>query len=212
MAPPYASRDEFLAVASLDSQAKLTHDPLRQVLVGTGDGTATKFPTPFVRTTTFKGFVAGVPVTPDPTVSRGTGTGSCDEVVFAAAPTLGAAVTITADSSAANAEVLDRALQRGADTINGYLHALLPITDPALLDSLRAKNCTVSLFSLRGRRNLDVVDPLEMEWKAAMRWLELVAEGKIPVSSGSSSTAAVGEFVSGGFTPVYSDPDEEISL
>ena len=84
------------------------------------------------------------------------------------------------------------------------------MTDAALLESLRGKAVILARVRLRGRRNLDVVDPVELEWKAAIRWLEMVAEGKIPVSSGA--TAGGGEFLSGSFGQVFSDPDREISL
>ena len=109
-----------------------------------------------------------------------------------------------------NLDVLDSVLASVSAQIDGYLHAVLPVTDAALLESLRGKAVILARVRLRGRRNLDVVDPVELEWKAAIRWLEMVAEGKIPVSSGA--TAGGGEFLSGSFGQVFSDPDREISL
>lgn len=207
----YATRADLLAALSQDSQAKLSTDTSRRWTVGSGDGVETTFTTPFLEATSLKVYVDGALVTDlAPTLSRGTGTDKRDQVVFATAPAGGAVIAVSADGSAINLDVLDSVLASVSAQIDGYLHAVLPVTDAALLESLRGKAVILARVRLRGRRNLDVVDPVELEWKAAIRWLEMVAEGKIPVSSGA--TAGGGEFLSGSFGQVFSDPDREISL
>jgi len=207
----YATRADLLAALSQDSQAKLSTDTSRRWTVGSGDGVETTFTTPFLEATSLKVYVDVALVTDlAPTLSRGTGTDKRDQVVFATAPAGGAVIAVSADGSAINLDVLDSVLASVSAQIDGYLHAVLPVTDAALLESLRGKAVILARVRLRGRRNLDVVDPVELEWKAAIRWLEMVAEGKIPVSSGA--TAGGGEFLSGSFGQVFSDPDREISL
>ncbi|MFA6031117.1 MAG: phage protein Gp36 family protein [Elusimicrobiota bacterium] len=212
----YTTRARLLAAISQDSQAKLSTDPSRRWVVGTGDGTTTTFTTPFLEVTTFKVYVDGTLLTASiPTLSRGTGTDSRDRIVFATAPTAGQVVSVSADASAINADVLDAAIVSVSGFMEGYLYAILPVTDTALLASLDDKAIIFVKVRLRGRRNLDVVDPIEMEWKAAVRWLELVAEGKIPISQGTPETTldgSAGEFVYGSFAQVFSDPDEGTSL
>lgn len=203
----YATRADLLAALSQDSQAKLSTDPSRRWVCGTGDGIATTFTTPFLEITTFKVYVDGTLLTASiPTLSRGTGADSRDRIVFATAPPAGQVVSVSADASAINVDVLDSVLASVSAMIDGYLHAILPVTDTALLASLKAKAILFAKVTLRGRRNLDVVDPIEMEWKAAVRWLELVAEGKIPISQGSVEAepdGSDGDYAYGSFEPVF---------
>lgn len=210
----YATRADLLAALSQDSQAKLTTDTTRRFVVGTGDGLETTFTTPFLEVTSIKGYVDGTQVTsPAPTLSRGTGTDGRDEIVFSAAPALGTIVSVTVDAGAINADVLDAVLVAVSAEFDGYLISALPISNTALLASLKAKAIVFAKIKLRGRRNLDVVDPVEMEYRAAVRWFEAVANGKIPLpSSSASASSGEGVYVYGGHTAVYSDPDEEISL
>lgn len=211
----YATRSDLLSALSLDSQAKLSNDPLRRWNIGIGDGVTDRFVTPFIETTTFAGYVDGVLVTPAPDVSTGTGSALRDEAVFDTAPASSTVVAVTADRDAINADVIDRALLSATETINGYLHALLPVTDAYLLESLRGKSVLLAQMRLRSRRSLDVVDPLELEWKAAVKWLELVAAGKIPITSGTVDTTPDGDegsFAFGGFGQAFSDPEDETSL
>lgn len=203
----YATRSDLLSALSLDSQAKLTNDPLRRWNIGVGDGVTRRWVTPFIETTAFKGYVNAVAVTPDPTVSTGSGSSSRDEVLFSAAPDLNAVVAVTADKDAINADIIDRALLAATETINSYLHAILPVTDANLLGALRGKAVLLAQMRLRSRRNLDVVDPLEMEWKAAVRWLEGIAKGDIVVAPGAVDAASggdEGDFAYGSFDPVFS--------
>jgi phage gp36-like protein len=207
----YATRADLLAALSHDSQAKLSTDPSRRWTVGSGDGAETTFTTPFLEATALKVYIDGTLLTDGaPALSRGTGAEGRDQIVFAEAPADGDVIAVSADAAAINVDVLDSVLASVSSQIDGYLHAVLPVTDPALLESLRGKAVLLARVRLRGRRNLDVVDPVELEWKAAIRWLEMVAEGKIPLSSGA--TTGGGEFLSGSFSAVYSDPDGEISL
>lgn len=176
----YAGRSDMLSSLSLDSLARLTNDPLRRSAVGVGDGSARRFVTPFIETTSFKGYVSGVEVTPAPTLSRASGSSGRDEVVFDAAPALNAVVAVTADKDALNADVIDRALLWATQEIESYLHAYrLPITDEVALGILRGKAVVLAQMRLRGRRSLDVADPLDLEWKAVIRWLEAVGRGVI---------------------------------
>lgn len=210
----YASRADLLAALSQDSQAKLTTDTSRRWVVGTGDGTDTTFDTPFVEVTSIKGYLDGTQVTsPAPILSRGTGTGGRDQIVFEAAPAAGKVASVSVDASAINADVLDAVLTAVSAEFDGYLISALPISDAALLASLKAKAIIFAKIKLRGRRNLDVVDPVEMEYRAAVRWLEAVAEGKIPLPSPSTSVSSEeGAYVYGSHEAVFSDPDEGISL
>jgi phage gp36-like protein len=210
----YATRADLLSALSYDSQAKLTTDITRKWTVGTGDGVETTFDTPFIEVTSIKGYLDGTQVTsPAPTLSRGTGTGGRDQIVFGSAPALGKVVSVTVDASAINADVLDAVLASVSADFDGYLISALPISDATLLASLEAKAILFARVRLRGRRNLDVVDPIEMEYRAAVRWLEAVAEGKIPLPSPSTSgSSEEGAYVYGSHASVFSDPDEEISL
>lgn len=214
MAAPYATRADLLAALSQDSQAKLTTDTTRRFVVGTGDGVETTFTTPFLEVTSIKGYVDATQVTtPAPTLSRGTGTDGRDEIVFSSAPAAGTTVSVTVDAGAINADVLDTVLVAVSAEFDGYLISALPVSDTALLASLKAKAIVFAKIKLRGRRNLDVVDPVEMEYRAAVRWLEAVAEGKILLPSpATSGTSDEGVYVYGGHAAVFSDPDEEISL
>lgn len=210
----YATRADLLAALSQDSQAKLTTDTTRRFVVGTGDGAETTFTTPFLEITSIKGYVDGTQVTtPAPTLSRGTGTDGHDEIVFSAAPGAGTTVSVTVDAGAINADVLDAVLVSVSGTMAKYLSGV----DPAILaehaESLKAMAVLFAQKRLRGRRNLDVVDPIEAECREAERWLLAVAEGKIILSLPSiSGSTDEGTYVYGGHTAVYSDPDEEISL
>lgn len=204
----YATRSDLLSAVSLDSQAKQTNDPSRRWNIGVGDGVTRRWVTPFIETTTFTGYVNGLAVTPSPSVSTGSGSSSRDEAVFSAAPSLNAVVAVTADKDAINADIVDRALLAGAEMINTYLHAILPVTDPNLLGVLRDKNVLFARVRLRGRRNLDVVDPVEMEYRTAVRWLEGVAKGDIVLWTGQGAPEDEAEALSGSEPPVFGPPND----
>ena len=120
---------------------------------------------------------------------------------------------MTVDAGAKNADVLDAVCASVSSFLSGYVHAYEPISDAAILAALKDKGLLVATVRFRGRRNLDVVDPIEMEYRAAVRWLEGVAEGKIPLpSSSASASSGEGVYVYGSHAAVFSDPDEEISL
>lgn len=97
--------------------------------------------------------------TPAPTLSRGTGTDGRDEIVFSAAPGAGTTVSVTVDAGAINLNVLDGVLAAVSAEIDGYLQAYLPVTKTGLLATLKGKAVLLAKVKLRGRRNLDVVDP-----------------------------------------------------
>ncbi len=198
----YASRADLLAILRVDSQAKLSTDPLRRWVVGVGDGLTRTFVTPFVETTTIKGYVDGTEqlptvegdiTTPAVTLSRGT---DRDSIVFTTAPGSGTTVGVTADAAAINADVIDQALTHASDAIGGYFPAGVPTN---LLTRVRRIAAVRAAVMLRGGRNLDLSDPLAMEWKADTAFLEKVAEGKIPVSSSTGG----GAFVGGSDTAVF---------
>lgn len=209
----YATRADLLAALSHDSQAKLSTDPSRREVCGTGDGVKTTFTTPFIETTTAKVYVDGVAVTTGWTLSRGTGTDSRDEIVFSPAPAAGKVVSVSADAAAINLNVLDAVLKSVSGTMAKYLSGV----DPAILsehaESLKAMAILFAQKRLRGRRNLDIVDPIESECREAERWLLAVAEGKILLQSPAASVSSDdGAYVFGSHTAVFSDPDEGISL
>lgn len=208
----YATREDLRAALRRDSLAKLSVDPSVPEVVGTGTGALTTFTTPFEATTTARVFVNGTEATTGWALSRATGTDGRDQVVFVAAPALGAVVTVSADAAAVHADDLDAVLASVSADIEGYLQPYLPVSDATLLATLKAKTILGARIRLRGRRNLDVVDPLEQEWRAAVRWLELVAEGKIPLPSPTSTSDEDGPYVYGSHGAVFSDPDEETSL
>lgn len=210
----YLTRADLLAALSHDSQAKLTTDTARRWVVGVGDGSQTTFDTPFIEVTSIKGYVDGTQMTtPAPTLSRGTGAGERDQIVFSTAPAPGTTVSVTVDAGAKNADVLDAVCASVSSFLSGYVHAYEPISDAAILAALKDKGLLVATVRFRGRRNLDVVDPIEMEYRAAVRWLEAVAEGKIPLPSPAASVSSEASvYVYGSHAAVFSDPDEEISL
>ncbi len=203
----YATRADLLAALSQDSQAKLSTDPSRRWVVGTGDGIATTFTTPFLEITTFKVYVDGTLLTASiPTLSRGTGTDGRDRIVFATAPTAGQVVSVSADASAINADVLDAVLASVSASIDKYLNGVGTITGATLLASLKAMAVLFAQKRLRGRRSLDAVDPIEAECREAERWLLAVAEGKIPISQGSVEAepdGSDGDYAYGSFEPVF---------
>jgi phage gp36-like protein len=212
----YATRADLLAALSYDSQAKLSTDPSRRHVVGTGDAVETTFDTPFVEITTYKVYVDGTLLTTSiPTLLRGTGTDGRDQIVFGSAPSAGKIVAVSADSAAINCDVLDAVLASVSSVIDGYLGAaLLPITNADLLATLKGKAVLLAQMRLRSRRSLDVIDPLELEWKAAVKWLESVGKGEIPIVSSTVEAdpdGSTGDFAYGSFEQVFSDPDEGIS-
>jgi phage gp36-like protein len=206
---PYFSRSDLLAAISQDSQAKLSTDPSRVWPVGTGDGLKTTFDTPFLEATTLKAFVDGEEVTsPAPTLSRGTGTGGRDQVVFGTAPAEGAVVAVSADAKAINADVLDAVATAVSSDMDGYLHAYLPISDAALRATLKYKGILLAKMRLRGRRNVDVVDAFELEWKAAVRWFEDVAKGAIVLNLSEKDPELEAEDLFGSEPPVFGPPND----
>ncbi len=209
MAAPYATRADLLAALSQDSQARLTTDTTRRFVVGSGDGLETTFTTPFLEVTSIKGYVDGTQVTtPAPTLSRGTGTDGRDEIVFSAAPAGGTTVSVTVDAGAINADVLDAVLVAVSAEIDGYLHAYLPVTDAALLATLKGKAVLLAKVRLRGRRNLDVVDPVELEYRTAVRWLEGVGKGDIVLHLSDTDPEIEAEGLSGSEPPVFGPPND----
>lgn len=203
----YATRADLRAACRKDSLAKLTVDPNATEVIGTGDGAETTFSTPFEAVTTAKVYADGVAVASGWSLSRATGTDNRDRIAFAIAPAAGVVISASADAAAIHADDLDAVLESVSAEMDSYLHALLPVTDATLLASLKGKAVILARMRLRGRRNLDVVDPIEMEWKATMRWLELVAEGKIPISQGAPDAApdgSDGDYAYGSFAPVFS--------
>lgn len=202
----YAARSDLRAACRKDSLAKLTVDPTVTEVIGTGDGTETTFGTPFESVTTAKVFVNGSAVLTGWSLSRATGTDNRDEIVFTVPPASGAVISASADAAAIHADDCDSVLASVSADIEGYLHAYLPITDAALLASLKQKTVLFSRVRFRGRRNLDVVDPVEMEYRAAIRWLEGVAKGDIPISQGSADAepdGTDGDYAYGSFAPVF---------
>ncbi len=190
----YATRADLLAVLRIDSQAKLTTDPTRRWVVGSGDGATARFLTPFAEAGSMKGYVNGVEATSS--LSRATGAGGRDEVLFAVVPVYGAVLAVTVDAGAINADVVDQALIHASDAIGGYFPTGVP---DGLLARVRRIVAVRAAVLLRGGRNLDLSDPLAMEWKADTAFLEKVAEGKIPVAGSGDS----GSFVGGSDTPVF---------
>lgn len=209
MAAPYATRADLLAALSQDSQAKLTTDTTRRFVVGSGDGLETTFTTPFVEVTSIKGFVDGTQVTtPAPTLSRGTGTDGRDEIVFSAAPASGTAVSVTVDAGAINAYVLDAVLTSVSGTISKHLSGVDPAIVSEHAESLRAMAVLFAQKRLRGRRNLDVVDPIEAECRENERWLLAVAKGDIVLHLGAADPEIEAEGLSGSEPPVFGPPND----
>jgi phage gp36-like protein len=209
--PTYFSRADLLAALSHDSQAKLTTDTARRWVVGTGDGVRTTWNTPFVEVTSIKGYLNGDVVTaPAPTLSRGTGTGERDQIILGAPPPVGTVVSVTVDAGAKNADVLDKVCASVSSFLSGYVRANEPISDTGLLETLKDKGLLVATVRLRGRRNLDVVDPVEMEYRAAIRWLEDVARGDIVLnlSESDSELEAEAEALTGSEPAVFGPPND----
>ena len=206
----YANRTALRAACRKDSLAKLTVDPTVTEVIGTGNGTETTFQTPFESVTTAKVYVNGLAVTTGWALSRATGTDNRDEIEFTAPPALGAVISASADAAAIHADDCDAVLASVSADIEGYLHAYLPITDAALLASLGQKTVLLSRVRLRGRRNLDVVDPVEMEYRAAVRWLEDVAKGAIVLNLNESAPEVEAEGLSGSEPPLYGPPNDPL--
>ncbi len=177
-------------------------------VIGTGDGTETTFQTPFESVTMAKVYVNGSAVTTGWALSRATGTDNRDEIVFTAPPALGAVISASADAAAIHADDCDAVLASVSADIEGYLHAYLPITDAALLASLRQKTVLLSRVRFRGRRNLDVVDPVEMEYRAAVKWLEGVAKGDIVLNLTASDPEIDAEGLFGSEPVVFGPPND----
>ena len=190
----YATRADLLAVLRVDSQAKLTTDPTRKWVVGIGDGATVRFVTPFAEASSVSGFVNGSAATA--TLSRATGTRGRDEVSFSPAPASGAIVTVTVDAGAINADVVDQALTHASDAVAGYFTSGVPAN---LLTRVKRIVVVRAAVLLRGGRNLDLSDPLAMEWKADTSFLEKIAEGKIAVETSTGT----GAFVGGSSTAVF---------
>lgn len=205
---PYFSRSDLLAAISQDSQAKLSTDPSRVWPIGTGDAAEKTFTTPFLETTTLKVYVAGAEVTAGWTLSRGTGTDDRDQVVFGTAPADGAVVAVSADAKAINAEVLDAVAAAVSADMDGYLHAYLPISDAALRATLKYKGILLAKMRLRGRRNVDVVDAFELEWKAAMDWFKSVAKGDIVLNLSANDPELEAEGLFGSEPAVFGPPND----
>lgn len=210
----YATRADLRAACRKDSLAKLTVDPTATEVIGTGDGTETTFGTPFESVTTAKVYVNGTAVTTGWALSRATGTDNRDEIVFTVPPASGAVISASADAAAIHADDLDAILAGISAEIDGYLgNAYRPVSDTSLLATLKQRAVLLARVRLRGRRNLDVVDPVEMEYRAAIRWFEGISSGKIPLPAASgSSSADEGSYIYGSHAQVFSDPDEGTSL
>lgn len=205
----YFSRADLLAAISQDSQAKLSTDPSRVWPIGTGDGVNATFDTPFLEATTLRVLVDGVEATsPAPTLSRGTGAEGRDQVIFGTAPADGAVVAVSADAKAINADVLDAVATAVSSDMDGYLHAYLPISDAALLATLKYKGVLLAKMRLRGRRNVDVVDAFELEWKAAVRWFEDVAKGAIVLNLSAQDPELEAEGLFGSEPALFGPPND----
>ena len=164
---------------------------------------------PFLEITTLKAFVDGEEVSsPAPTLSRGTGTDGRDQVTFATAPVDRAVIAVSADAKAINADVLDAIAAAVSADMDGYLHAYLPISDPALLATLKYKGVLLAKMRARGRRNVDVVDAFELEWKAAVRWFEDVAKGAIVLNLSTEDPEADADGLVGSEPPVFGPPND----
>ena len=169
----YATRAALISALSQDAQAQLSNDPLRRWPLGNADGVAVRFETPFAETTALKVFVAGEEVANGWALSSGTGTDGADEVVFDVAPAAGM-VSASADKRAINLAVIDGALRGASATIARYVPDNLSTEDLALLEPICI---TLAKVALRGRRELQVYEALDLEYKTALRWLEGVKRG-----------------------------------
>ena len=147
------SRAAIISAISLPSQGKLTTEPTKAIVVGTGDGVATDFETPFIYSTALKGFVNDV--TAPLTLIRGRG--ELDYAKFTTAPASGTTVTVSADSEAINTIVLDMALEdadriiRGAAQSGGYQWPL----NSGSADVARPYASGLVKWLLRSRRGIE---------------------------------------------------------
>lgn len=115
------SRDELISELSLTAQGRLTTEPTKPVVVGTGNGSDKTFPTPFLRSTTLRGYVNDVLSTS--TMSRATGTGGTDQITFSSAPGSSTIVTVAADALAINIDVMDAAIEKAESVVGGAVQS-----------------------------------------------------------------------------------------
>ncbi len=180
----YATRADLLAVLRVDSQAKLTTDPTRRWVVGTGDGTTRGVATPFVETTMVVGYVNDSTVVAS--VSR---SAERDWVAFATAPALGTVVAVTVDAGAVNADVIDGALTHASNVISGSFLDGAPAGSEAVL---KAHAVNLSLVFLRQLRNLEVTDAMLVQLKMDDDLRKDLRRKSIPVAATSSTGVVMG--------------------
>ncbi len=195
------SRASLIVGLPRDAQAQLTNDPLRPRALGNADGVKDRFLTPFLQATTVKVYVNAVLTETGWTLSSGTGTEGADEIVFDPILSSGA-ISATADNRSIDAEVLDAVRRAVSSDVARYLPTGTGITDPWLLAVLEPIAIDFAKLRLRGRKENDVPDALDILVKAHIRWLEKIMGPTplLPVSPSGSSDSP-------GEIRVYSEPE-----
>ncbi|MEO7921674.1 MAG: phage protein Gp36 family protein [Thermoanaerobaculia bacterium] len=183
------------------SQSRLTHDPATYLSVGIGNGVKTTFDTPFVESRTLAAEVDGVTV-PGITLSRGTGSGGVDRVVFAVAPAAGAGVNVTADEDAINLTELEAALADASDYLDGLLcgRYIVPITSDAALRIIRIHCILLTKWFLAQRRGIGGSYPeYEKDAEASIKYITDAGQGDAALPADTTRVGSPAPSASSGF-------------
>jgi phage gp36-like protein len=175
----YCTRSDVLAILSQDSEARLTTDAKRAVILPVqGDGLSTVFSTPFVGATTITATVAGVPT--GLTLLPNAGPDGVDQIAFAVPPDVGAVIAVKGDTNAIDTSIVDRAIADACDEIDSYIPMnLTPIQVANVVRLIRPKAVFLVKWRLRRRRDQQEWDPIMKEYAQTYAWLMAFMQGKI---------------------------------
>ena len=219
MGSSYCTRSDVLAILSQDSEARLTTDPTRAVILPLkGDGLATIFDSPFYGATTITATVAGVATAI--TLLPNAGAQGVDQIQFATAPVSGAVIAVKGDQKAIDTSIVDRAIADASDEIDSYARPAMslaglgwPIADAGVLAMIRPKVVFLVKWRLRRRRDQQEWDPMMAEYRQAYVWLAALMKGDIgfpvgqiesPSTTDNPTGASFGEENETLFSPPYS--------